>query len=222
MVTFGDLDCDDTAHQAACAEKARRGYSFAELYKWLSAWILSENWSTVWNVIRSASSDEIDKKATKRSLVRALVCREDPGYRLLSRCNLADYVPRDLLQCGTAWLTIDIEAIWETNPLSPSDAAAEWTLLDAARDYLDTRFYSDPTSLLVHTLAARAIAQGLLSTGLRRSELRALLSNSAGDAAYSTLPDPHHRRLRDVWTWGVSPFRTLRVAWRADASCASV
>lgn len=199
VLAFGNLECDDPDHVSGCARRVRHGETFSELYKWLTAWIVSENWPSIWGAIRSASAQsDLDKDAVKTKLIRTLVCREDPGYKLLGRCNLADYVLRDLLQCGTAWLTVDIEAIWETNPLSPTDAASEWTLLDAARQYLDDRFYSAPASLLTHALAARAIAQGLLSQGLRRSDLRDLLTAPTGDAAYSRLPDYHRKRLDQV------------------------
>lgn len=80
-----------------------------------------------------------EEEKIKRAAVRTLVCQEDTGYELLDLCRLADYVPRDLQQAGTAWLTVDIEALWETSPIRP-DRAQEWNLLLAAKQ--DSRIAS--------------------------------------------------------------------------------
>lgn len=129
------------------------------------------------------------------------MCREDFGYQLLDLCRLADYIPRDLRQAGTAWLSVDIEALWEVSPLRP-DRAPEWSLLSASRSYLEDRFFLSPDAQLIHSLAGRVIAQGLLNQGLTKEGLLTLLTSGAGDSHYfSTFADYHRRRLRVVQKW---------------------
>jgi len=200
VVSFGELDCENPDHDGRCAAAIRSAERPFELYRWLAAWLVHHDWTAVWSAIKAGhEGPPLDERHVKRQLVRTLVCHDDPGFELLSLCNLADFVPRDLLQCGTAWLTVDIEALWEGNPLSPVRAAREWTLLMAARDYLHDRFYGAPTSLLAHTLAARAIAQGLLARKFGAKELRALLDSDEGDLYFDrSLPDYHRNRLCDV------------------------
>src|SRR5262249_41686317 len=131
-------------------------------------------------------------------LIRTLVCRKARGHSVLSLCNMADYVPRDLLQAGTAWLTFDIEALWEGNPLG-SDAAPEWSLVRAARQYLDDRFFHASDSLLVHSLTARAIAGGLVADRPTTATIESLMSEHDGYFTYR-LPTYHRKRLEHVRT----------------------
>jgi hypothetical protein len=72
-----------------------------------------------------------------------------------------------------------------------ADAAREWTLIASAREYLDKRFFHSPESLLVHTLAARAIAGALVKEGLTRTELEALTLE--GDEHATTKLDSYWR-----------------------------
>ena len=125
-------------------------------------------------------------------------------------CNRADFVPRDLLQAGTAWLSFDLETLWETNPLG-SDAAKEWSLVSAAEAYLDRRFFRVPDSLVVHSLASRAIAGGLIAQGLTRDFLKTLLNE--GDSYYAgKLTQYHRKRLADVQAMTTS--RRLADRWQ--------
>ncbi len=174
VIAAGDLRCDADDH--TCASAVRSGDHYSDLYRWLSAWIVHREWKRVWKAVRAAADEDTasDEAETKRAIIRALACREDRGYQILSMCNEADYVPRDLLQAGTAWLTVDIEALWEPNPLG-ADAAREWSLIEAARQYLDERFFQQSESLLVHSLAARAIAGRLIADKLSSRSLYALL-----------------------------------------------
>jgi hypothetical protein len=109
---------------------------------------------------------------------------------VLERCNQADYVPRDLLQAGTAWLTFDIGALWDGNPLG-ADAAKEWSLIDAAVSYLNDRFFHSPEALLAHSLVARVVAGGLLAESLDKKALGDLFL--ARDEHWLTRLKRYHR-----------------------------
>lgn len=170
VISFGHLKCDDRGHD--CAEAIRNGDRPFELYRWLSAWLVKTHWKSLWKAARPSA--DADEASAKEAVVETLVCRGSRGYRVLDRCNQADYVPRDLLQAGTAWLTFDIEALWEGNPLG-SDASREWTLVDAATSYLNQRFFHTPEALLVHSLVSRAIAEGLVADGVTKKGLTDLL-----------------------------------------------
>lgn len=188
VISFGALRCDVDGHD--CAVAVRSGDRPFELYRWISAWLVKENWRKLWKTVNGCFNTTPDEEATKIALIETLVCRESRGFRVLRRCNQADYVPRDLLQAGTAWLTFDIEALWEGNPLG-TDAAKEWSLIDAAQKYLDERFFHSPDGLLVHSLVSRAIAGGLLAEGLTKKGLVAL--TTATDDHYSTKLKQYHR-----------------------------
>lgn len=200
VVKKGSLSCDTAGHEEQCAPAMKAGDRPFELYRWISAWLVSKSWAQIWRAVKKIpSASGRDSKEVREAVIRTLVCREDEGYGILGRCNLADYVPRDLLQCGTAWLTVDLEALWEANPLSRVGAAKEWALLEAANEYLDDRYYATPRALLVHSLCARVLAQGLMSKGLGRSRLEELLNKPEGDDSYQrVLPDYHRTRLNDI------------------------
>lgn len=198
VIKFGSLECNSDDHYEDCVKGVLTGEVPFDLYKWLSAWLLSKRWKKVWKAVKSISVSEMSETETRQKAIRALVCREDPGYELLDLCRLADYVPRDLQQAGTAWLTIDIEALWETSPLR-SDRAQEWSLLEAARDYLEERFFLSPEAQLVHSLASRVVAQGLLNRGVTRENLLLLLEGVKGDQHYASFFTKYHReRLQAV------------------------
>lgn len=201
VIAFGELDCASDEHRERCFTEVLNGDKPFELYKWLSAWLVAKRWKSIWKAVKPLTLDGTSEEATKRETVRSLVCREDFGYQLLDLCRLADYIPRDLQQAGTAWLSVDIEALWEISPLRP-DRAPEWSLLAASRSYLEDRFFLSPEAQLVHSLAGRVIAQGLLNQGLTKEGLLALLSSGLGDAHYFyTFADYHRRRLRKVQKW---------------------
>lgn len=201
VVDFGQLTCTSDDHFESCLDPVLEGEQPFELYKWLSAWLLSKNWKQVWKTLKSVCSEDVTEDEVRKATFRTLVCKEDFGYQLLDHCRLADYVPRDLQQAGTAWLSVDIEALWEKSPLRP-DRAQEWNLLEAARDYLEDRFFMSPDAQLVHSLASRAIAQGLLNKGVTRENLLLLLAANTGDAQYFSLfSEYHRRRLRTVEKW---------------------
>lgn len=214
VIAFGHLACRDTEdHDEDCAEAVLSGSEPFELYKWLSAWLLSKRWKKVWSTVKPLiPADAQDEAKVKRAAVRTLVCREDTGYELLDLCRLADYVPRDLQQAGTAWLTVDIEALWETSPIRP-DRAQEWNLLLAARQYLEERFFVSPDAQLVHSLASRAIAQGLLNKGITRENLLTLLTAGTGDAHYSTFVTEYHRRRLEEEVVRPTKLKTLHRSW---------
>ena len=198
VIAFGELQCTHEDHFENCAAEVLVGERPFELYKWLSAWLLSRRWKRVWKAVKNLTPTEQTEQEIKCAAVRALVCRQDFGYQLLDLCRLADYIPRDLQQAGTAWLTVDIEALWETSPLR-SDRAQEWSLLQAASNYLEDRFFLSPDAQLVHSLASRAIAQGLVSKGVTRDNLLTLLSTTSGDDQYRAFfTEYHRRRLQDV------------------------
>lgn len=200
VVAFGALTCKSEDHPQDCPGEVLAGEEPFELYKWLSAWLISKRWKQLWKAVKHLAGPGVSEQEVKKAAIRALVCREDAGYQLLSLCRLADYVPRDLQQAGTAWLTVDIEALWETSPLRP-DRAREWSLLEAARDYLEERFFLSPDAQLVHSLAARAIAQGMLSHGITRDSIHSMLTTSLGDDYYWRSPaftEYHRRRLGAV------------------------
>jgi hypothetical protein len=197
---FGSLDCD-ADHGDQCSKAVIGADRPFELYRWLSAWLVSKRWKKIWSAVKSLAPPESAEQSVKEEVVRTLVCRQSFGYQLLDLCRLADYVPRDLLQAGTAWLTVDIEVLWETSPLRP-DRAQEWNLLEASRDYLEDRFFVSPEALLIHSLASRVIAQGILNQGFNRDHLLAMLTNGEGDAYYLTkFADYHRRRLGRVKRW---------------------
>lgn len=160
VIDAGGLKCDAEGHD--CAAAVRDGERPFDLYRWLSAWLVARDSKALWKAIRAAAPHESDEAAMRKEIIRTLVCREALGNRVLGLCNQADYVCRDLLQAGTAWLTVDIDALWEGNPLG-TDAAREWSLIRGARDYLEMRFFHAPESLLVHSFAARAMANGFLA-----------------------------------------------------------
>lgn len=194
VVDGGELECDAKNHD--CVAAVREGDRYYDLYRWLSAWLAISDWKKLWKAIKDAAAGTPDEKAVKQQLVRTLACRQDRGYRILTMCNRADFVPRDLLQAGTAWLSFDIETLWETNPLG-SDSAKEWSLVSAAEEYLDQRFFRVPDSLLVHSLAARAVAGGLNAEGLTRDLVKTLLA--AEDSYFGSKLKPYHReRLQEV------------------------
>jgi hypothetical protein len=201
VVAFGSLRCTDDGHREECFSDVLEGDRPFELYKWLSAWLVARRWKRIWKAVKPLVPDHLDEDTIKQETIRTLVCREDFGYQLLDLCRLADYIPRDLRQAGTAWLSVDIEALWEVSPLRP-DRAPEWSLLSASRSYLEDRFFVSPDAQLIHSLAGRVIAQGLLNQGLTKEGLLALLTSGAGDAHYfSTFADYHRRRLRQVEKW---------------------
>ena len=201
VVAFGSLDCADEEHREQCFVEVLEGDKPFELYKWLSAWLVARRWKRIWKAVKPLVPDGADEDTVKRETIRTLVCREDFGYQLLDLCRLADYIPRDLRQAGTAWLSVDIEALWEVSPLRP-DRAPEWSLLSASRSYLEDRFFLSPDAQLIHSLAGRVIAQGLLNQGLTKEGLLTLLTSGAGDSHYfSTFADYHRRRLRVVQKW---------------------
>jgi hypothetical protein len=211
VVLFGELECTSPDHVGRCAGRVKDGTSPFDLYRWLAAWRIKRAWPRVWNTVRSASGLPASAKdSIRREVVRTLVCRSNRGYRILGLCNLADFVLRDLLQAGTAYLTVDSGALWEDNPLGV-DAAQEWHLLQTAEMYLRSRFYETPEALLVHTLSAKAIAQALLALGGEPAVRKLILDTSLGDADFvQSLPHYHKarvvqvrsaaRRLRDKWT----------------------
>lgn len=207
VIAFGNLSCDASDHE--CAHAIRCGDNAFGLYRWISAWLVSKEWKKLWKAIKEASDTTISETDVKSQLIRTLVCRESRGFKILSLCNQADYVPRDLLQAGTAWLTFDIEALWEGNPLG-ADAAGEWSLIEAAQQYLDNRFFHVPESLLVHTLCARAIAGGLVAGGVTSKSLLDLTKE--GDEYYTTKLSNYHRRRLDRVRSVVSSGR-LREHW---------
>lgn len=214
VIDFGHLTCKNPEdHDEDCAEAVLNGSEPFEFYKWLSAWLLRKRWNKVWAAVKPLVPDDArDEEKIKRAAVRTLVCTEDTGYELLDLCRLADYVPRDLQQAGTAWLTVDIEALWETSPIRP-DRAQEWNLLIAARDYLEDRFFVSPEAQLVHSLAARVIAQGLLNKGITRENLLTLLTAGAGDAHYSTFLTEYHRRRLEEEVIRPTKLKTLHRSW---------
>jgi hypothetical protein len=194
VIAFGALRCDKDGHD--CATAIRSADRPFLLYRWLSAWLVKRDWNRVWKAIKSACETVPDEAETKAALIQTLVCGDSRGFKILGRCNQADYVPRDLLQAGTAWLTFDIEALWEGNPLG-SDAAREWSLVDSAQSYLDDRFFHSPEALLVHSLVARAIAGGLLAEGVTKGAIVDL--TAARDEHFITKLKPYHRdRLAQV------------------------
>jgi hypothetical protein len=194
VIAFGSLRCDERGH--SCAGAIRTGDRPFELYRWLSAYLVSKNWSKIWKAVKAAAEIVPDQATLKAELIETLVCTESRGYKILRRCNQADYVPRDLLQAGTAWLTFDIDALWEGNPLG-ADAAREWSLIDAAQSYLNDRFFHGSDALLVQSLVSRAIAGGLLADGLSPKALVELTSET--DEYFGTKLKPYHRtRLDDV------------------------
>jgi hypothetical protein len=204
VALFGSLACTEPGHSGRCVEAMVAGERPFELYRWLAAWLVAQDWKRLWQAIRDAESasggEKPDEDQTKSALTRALVCRDDLGYQVLSACNQADYVPRDLLQCGTAWLSLDPDVLWETNPTGP-DAAREWDLIEAAREYLEDRFYATPQALLAHTLAARIIANALSGGGLDTANLKELLDSPNGDQAWiSRLSSYHGSRLAALQT----------------------
>lgn len=201
VVNFGSLTCADQAHRDQCYAEVLNGNRPFELYKWLAAWLVSKRWKKIWKVVKSLAPEGVTEQEIRGEVIRTLVCREDAGYQLLDLCRLADYVPRDLQQAGTAWLSVDLEALWEVSPLRP-DSAPEWSLLEASREYLEDRFFTSPDALLIHSLAGRVIAQGLISQGISKDTIFTLLTADDGDAHYfSTLADYHRRRLTLVRGW---------------------
>lgn len=204
----GNLNCTDPGHSTRCVDSILDGSNRYDLYKWFSAWLVVKRWKQIYRVAeaveRSGSEPLPDSDTLLRDTIRTLVCQDDTGYRLLAKCNLADYVPRDLHQAGTAWLSVDIETLWEISPNRP-DSAKEWTLLEAARDYLDERFFHTPEAILIHTLTSRVIAAGLLTKPVSRRRLESWASDGQGDLAYHhLLPEYHRKRLRQVETWARS------------------
>lgn len=159
VIGFGALKCDEDGHD--CADAVRSGEDPFHLYRWLSAWLVKVHWRRLWNAARAGVDQKPSEADARRAVVETLVCKHSRGYRVLARCNEADYVPRDLQQAGTAWLTFDIEALWDGNPLG-SDAASEWSLIDSAMSYLNERFFHSPAALLTHSLVSRALAGGIL------------------------------------------------------------
>lgn len=196
VVSFGSLRCLEDDHEARCAKTILSGEHPFELYRWLAAWIAAENWSRLWSAICEAEAalgaKPPEEAETKKDLARILVCRESRGYEVLAACNRADFVPRDLLQCGTAWLTVDPDVLWEADPIGP-DAADEWALIESARSYLEQRFYTTPTSLLVHTLVSRIIANNLVRKPFGVDDLRELLKTPEGDVYFDKSLRPYHR-----------------------------
>lgn len=196
VITFGSLNCLEDDHEGRCAEAILNGERPFELYRWLSAWIASEEWPRLWSAIQEAESTYggtlPDEDETKRTIVRTLVCHDDPGYKVLTACNQADYVPRDLLQCGTAWLSLDPDVLWESDPIG-RDAADEWALIESSRTYLQQRFYTTPTAKLLHTLAARIVANDLVRRPFDIDTLRELLETDEGDVYYDSELRPYHR-----------------------------
>lgn len=176
VVNFGSLKCANEEHREQCFAEVLEGDKPFELYKWLSAWLVARRWKRIWKAVRPLVPDGVDEDTVKHETIRTLVCRQDFGYQLLDLCRLADYIPRDLQQAGTAWLSVDIEALWEVSPLRP-DRAPEWSLLSASRSYLEDRFFLSPDAQLIHSLAGRVIAQGLLNQGLTKEGLLALLTS---------------------------------------------
>jgi hypothetical protein len=211
VIEFGGLKCASEDHWENCAETVLEGEYPYELYKWLSAWLVKRRWRSIWRAVKSLVPEDLSQEEVRKGAIRTLVCREDTGYRLLSLCRLADYVPRDLLQAGTAWLTVDAEALWETSPVR-SDRAQEWSLLEAARDYLEDRFFLSPDAQLVHSLASRAVAQGLLSQGMSRDRIIELLEASAGDNHYFSSFSRYHRERINL-VKGLTKGETLRNKW---------
>jgi hypothetical protein len=194
VIAFGFLRCDEDGHE--CAHSIRSGDRPFELYRWLSASLVRRDWSKLWKAIKSASETAPDEATTKNEIIEALVCTRSRGYQILRRCNQADYVPRDLLQAGTAWLTFDIDALWEGNPLG-SDAAREWSLIDAAQNYLNDRFFHGSDALLVQSLVCRAIAGGLIAEEMTHKDLIGLTGET--DDYFASRLKPYHRaRLEDV------------------------
>jgi hypothetical protein len=197
---FGTLDCN-ADHGGACSGEVLRAERPFELYRWFSAWLVVKRWKQIWSAVKSLAPPGVTEQTVKEEVIQTLVCRKSFGYQLLDLCRLADYVPRDLLQAGTAWLTVDIEVLWETSPLRP-DRAQEWNLLEASKKYLEDRFFVSPEALLIHSLASRVIAQGILNQGFNRDHLLAMLTSSEGDSYYlSKFADYHRRRLSQVKRW---------------------
>lgn len=225
VLDFGSLKCADSDHEGHCARAILDAERPFELYRWLAAWITSEDWARVWDTITTAESaanrNLPDEAQVKQSLVHTLVCHEDRGFQVLRACNEADYVPRDLLQCGTAWLSLDPDVLWESDPIGPA-AADEWALIESARTYLEQRFYATPTALLIHTLTARLLANSYASVDFTLDTLRQLLRAQEGDALYDKQLSPHYRtpylRLKETahaqleldW-WHVGTFEHISV-----------
>jgi hypothetical protein len=225
VVDFGSLKCQHEQHEGRCASAILNGERPFELYRWLSAWAVKDDWKRLWEAIvdaeNAAGGKEPDADKVKTALIHSLVCHDDPGFQILSHCNEADYVPRDLLQCGTAWLSLDLDVLWESDPIGP-DAADEWALLDSARGYLEGRFYSTPMALLLHSLTARILANSLVSRNFDVEALRSLLRADQGDDFYEKDLTPHYKdpylhlkstansRLETDW-WHIGTFENVSV-----------
>jgi hypothetical protein len=197
VVSFGLLECAEEDHPGRCVGMMLDGERPFELYRWFSAWIVSEEWSRLWSAICEAElalgAEAPDETKAKSNLLKSLVCHDYRGHAVLTACNRADYVPRDLLQCGTAWLTLDPDVLWEQDPIGP-EAADEWALIDSARAYLEQRFYATPSSMLMHTLTARLIANDFARTPVSLDALRALLIEGEGDAYFERHLRPKYRK----------------------------
>ena len=224
VVVFGALKCDQPGHEGRCAAAILAGERPFELYRWFAAWLVKDEWGRLWEAVTDAESaagrEPPNSDKLKNAIIKTLVCHDDRGFKVLSHCNAADYVPRDLLQCGTAWLSLDLDVLWESDPIGP-ESADEWALLDSARGYLERRFYSTPTALLLHSLTARIIANSFVSEHFDLDTLRDLL-RAEGDAYYDTALTSHYREpflklkatanthLESAW-WHVGTFSSVSV-----------
>lgn len=184
VVAFGALDCAQEDHGGRCARALLAGERPFELYRWFSAWIAAENWDRLFQAIRAAevaeAGAEPDEEKLKQEIIATLVCHEDRGFKVLTKCNIADFVPRDLLQSGTAWLTLDPDVLWDRDPIGPS-AVDEWALIDSSASYLEQRFYGTPHAVLLHSLVARVIANSIAGKPFLTADLRSLLEAKDGD-----------------------------------------
>lgn len=200
VVTFGHLQCAHTDHRGRCATRA-----FDEpfmLYRWIAAAKVARHWRKIWNAVTTIGDGvawpiPVEEDA-KSAVVRALVCAEDRGNDLLAHCNVLDSVLRDLLQSGTAFLTVDSDVLWDTDPMG-RQRADEWDMVFAAHAHLSGRFYTSPAARLIHGLVARAVAGGIVAKTAPVDFVKTMSADVVSDSEFVTSFAPYHReRLKAI------------------------
>lgn len=56
VIDFGSLKCDQPDHDGRCAPAVLEGERPFELYRWLAAWTVKDEWSRLWEAIVDAES----------------------------------------------------------------------------------------------------------------------------------------------------------------------
>ena len=80
VITFGSLKCDQKDHDGRCASALLNGERPFELYRWLTAWIVKDEWKRLREAVEDAETAAGREAPKADALKQALVKKKLPPY----------------------------------------------------------------------------------------------------------------------------------------------